>query len=58
MQMSPYGPPCLGPISETLDLRVLRKFSRGHGSGVAAVSGQWPGDESEDEVQRALAELS
>lgn len=45
------------PISRDLDLRVLRK-SQGPRSGVAAVFGQWPGDESEDEVQRALAELS
>lgn len=45
------------PISHGLDVRNLRK-PQGPRSGVAAVFGQWPGEETDEEVQRALSELS
>jgi hypothetical protein len=40
----------LGPV----DLRV----PQGARSGVAAIFGQWPGDESEEEIEALLRELS
>jgi len=45
------------PLLIELDPRDLRKH-QGPKSGLAAIIGQWPGDESDEEVQRALAELS
>jgi hypothetical protein len=40
-----------------LDVRALRR-SQGPRSGVAALFGQWPGDETDEELEQALAELS
>jgi hypothetical protein len=40
-----------------LDLRSLHK-PQGPRSGVSAVMGRWPGDETDDEVDALLTELS
>jgi hypothetical protein len=40
-----------------LDPRELRK-PQGPRSGLAAIVGQWPGDETDEQVRAALAELS
>lgn len=45
------------PLFVDLDPRDLRKH-QGPRSGLATIVGQWPGEESDEEVQRALAELS
>ncbi len=45
------------PPSETLDLADLRR-PQGPKSGVAAIIGRWPGDETDAEVKAALEELS
>jgi hypothetical protein len=45
------------PISSDLDVRALRKPQTSR-SGVASIFGQWPGDESDEEFERALADLS
>lgn len=47
------------PASMTtgLDVRALRQ-PQGPRSGIAAIFGQWPGDESEEEVLAAISELS
>lgn len=41
------------PLLGSLDVRALH-HPQGPRSGVAAIFGQWPGDESEDEFRRAL----
>jgi len=46
-----------GPLLPPLDLRSLHK-PQGPRSGVAAVMGRWPGDETEEETIAILAELS
>jgi hypothetical protein len=45
------------PLFSTLDTRALHR-SQGPKSGVAAVFGRWPGDESDEEVEALLAEMS
>jgi len=45
------------PLNQPLDERTLRK-PQGPRSGLKAIIGQWPGDESDEEVARALRELS
>jgi hypothetical protein len=45
------------PLFPTLDTRALHR-SQGPKSGVAAVFGRWPGDESDEEVEALLAEMS
>jgi hypothetical protein len=45
------------PLLEEIEPRDLRK-AHGLKSGLAAVIGQWPGDESDEQVDAALAELS
>jgi len=45
--------PLMGPH----DARTLRK-PQGPGSGLAAIMGRWPGDESDEEIRRALEALS
>jgi hypothetical protein len=45
------------PLLGELDPRELRK-PQGPRSGLAAIFGQWPGDETDEQVDRALAELS
>jgi hypothetical protein len=45
------------PIAGTLDLRELHQ-PQTRRSGVSAIFGRWPGDESEEEFLRAAAELS
>ncbi len=45
------------PLLPDLDTRELRK-PQGPRSGLGSLIGQWPGDESDEEVLRALAELS
>jgi hypothetical protein len=44
------------PLLRTLDVRALRR-PQGPRSGVNAIIGEWPGDESEEEVLAALGEL-
>jgi hypothetical protein len=45
------------PLLVEIDPRELRK-PQGPKSGLAAIIGQWPGDETDEEVLAALAELS
>ena len=45
------------PILGQLGQRDLRRPATDAG-GVASIIGQWPGDETDDEIRRALAELS
>jgi hypothetical protein len=45
------------PILGDLDRRALRR-PQGPRSGLSAILGRWPGDESEEEIAAALAELS
>jgi hypothetical protein len=45
------------PLFPALDLRSLHK-PQGPRSGVAAVMGRWPGDETDEETEALLAELS
>jgi hypothetical protein len=45
------------PRKAPLDLTSLRK-RQGPRSGLAAIIGRWPGDETDDEVARALEDLS
>jgi hypothetical protein len=45
------------PLLRELDTRKL-VVPQGPRSGIAAIWGQWPGDESDDELREALAELS
>jgi hypothetical protein len=44
------------PLLRTLDVRALRR-PQGPRSGVNAIIGEWPGDESEEEVLAALGDL-
>jgi hypothetical protein len=44
-------------LFQALDMRGLHR-PQGARSGVAAVMGRWPGDESDEEVEALLAELS
>jgi len=45
------------PLFTELDVRSLRE-SQGPRSGVSAIFGQWPGDESDDEFDAAVRSLS
>jgi hypothetical protein len=45
------------PLLDALDGRDLRR-PQGSKSGLAAIIGQWPGEETDDQVMAALAELS
>ena len=45
------------PVLPSLDLRSLHD-AQGSRSGVSAVMGRWPGDETEEETSALLAELS
>jgi len=45
------------PLLQALDARDLRR-PQDSKSGVAAIFGKWPGDETDEEVLAALAELS
>lgn len=45
------------PVLAPLDTRALRR-SQGPRSGVSAVFGRWPGDESDEAFDRAMSELS
>lgn len=45
------------PVLQDLDLRTLHE-PQGPRSGLAAIFGRWPGDESDEELERALSELS
>lgn len=45
------------PVLAPLDTRALRR-SQGPRSGVSAVFGQWPGDESDEAFEQAISELS
>jgi hypothetical protein len=45
------------PLSQELDTRALHR-PQGPRSGVNAIFGQWPGDESDDDLLRMLGELS
>jgi hypothetical protein len=45
------------PFLDNLDPHA-RRLPPGTGSGLAAVIGQWPGDETDEQVLAALAELS
>jgi len=45
------------PMFTELDTRSLRR-PQGPRSGIAAILGKWPGEESDDEFLRAVAELS
>ncbi len=45
------------PLFAELDLRALR-VPQGPKSGVAAIFGQWPGDETDEEFERAMRALS
>lgn len=45
------------PIDQTLDDAALRK-PQGPRSGINAIIGRWPGDETDDEILRALEDLS
>jgi hypothetical protein len=45
------------PLLDALDARELRR-PQGTKSGLAAIVGQWPGDETDDQVLAALADLS
>lgn len=44
------------PLFDELDLKALRQ-PQGPRSGVSAIYGKWPGDESDDEFEAALAEF-
>ena len=45
------------PVRRQFDVRdVLREQQ--HKLGVAAIIGKWPDDETDDEIERALKELS
>jgi len=45
------------PVLGDLDRRTLRR-PQGPRSGLNAILGRWPGDESEEEIAAALAEIS
>jgi len=45
------------PTGKTLDVASLRK-PQGPRSGVAAIIGQWPGQESDEEIREMLEEIS
>jgi hypothetical protein len=45
------------PLGQTLDVRELSK-PQGPRSGINAIIGKWPGDESDDAVDEALGSLS
>ena len=49
--------PVAHPLSRTLDLEALRQPQMAD-SGVNAVFGRWPGDETDEEIFDALRELS
>jgi hypothetical protein len=45
------------PLVEAVDARDLRR-TQSSTTGLAAIFGQWPGDETDEQVEAALAELS
>jgi hypothetical protein len=45
------------PILTPMELRIPAR-AQGPRSGVSAIFGKWPGDETEDEILEALDELS
>jgi hypothetical protein len=45
------------PLVRRLDLKALH-VPQGPDSGINAIMGKWPGDESEEEILAALEELS
>lgn len=45
------------PFARSLDVRTLRK-PQGPDSGLSAIFGKWPGTESDEEILRALEEMS
>lgn len=45
------------PLLHELDLRLLHQ-PQGPRSGVAAIFGAWPGDESDEEFEQAISEMS
>lgn len=45
------------PVFHRLDIPTLRQ-EQGPRSGLKAICGQWPGDETDEEIAEALAELS
>jgi hypothetical protein len=45
------------PSSARIDVSRLRK-SQGSRSGMAAIMGQWPGDETDEDIEAALEKLS
>ncbi len=45
------------PVLHELDLRSLHE-AQGPRSGIAAIFGKWPGDESDEEFEQAVSELS
>ncbi len=45
------------PSGRVIDPRTLRR-PQGPRSGLAAIIGQWPGDETDEEIEEALRELS
>jgi hypothetical protein len=48
---------CPQPLAEKIDLRDLDRPQGPH-TGINAIIGRWPGDESEAEILAALDELS
>ena len=49
--------PVKRPLVGTIDLKALH-VPQGPNSGINAIIGKWPGDESEEEVLAMLEELS
>jgi hypothetical protein len=53
----PYQPLLKRPIVGKLDLDALHQ-PQGPDSGINAIIGKWPGDESDEEILALLEELS
>jgi hypothetical protein len=51
------GWPFKRPLVGTIDLKALH-VPQGPDSGINAIMGKWPGDESEEEILALLEELS
>lgn len=45
------------PTTKKLDVEKLRK-PQGPGTGISAIIGQWPGDESDEEIRAFLDDIS
>ena len=45
------------PVRQQFDLRETMREQQ-HKAGIAAIIGKWPGDETDEEIRRALEELS